>query len=345
MPFIYIYSPDDFVGGLPSESGAAASGTAPFTLTLKPGATPTLVKVTDDDTIFDEVDTSQVLTNDVIIDGTTYTAGTTINTAYDLLDTTSGHKVTSLHFGGDGYNQGPVNGLVSTVELVPGQSYRFNQERTSHTNNNPYSEYHACFTQGTMILTAQGEQPVESLCPGDLVETQDGGLKPVRLVLSQKIAPQRLAQNPDLRPVRICAGSMGMGVPHRDLSVSPQHRMLVESPISHRMFGTRAVLVAARKLTAVAGIHVDHDQTDVTYIHLVFDDHEIIQANGAPTESFYPGPAALRALNPAARSEIYAIFPQLLEMQLPNPARPIPKGAAQKKLMQRHVKNAKTLLS
>ncbi len=52
MPFFYVYSPDDFVGGLPSESTNATSGWN--SLTLKPGATPTLIEMVDDDGNFDE---------------------------------------------------------------------------------------------------------------------------------------------------------------------------------------------------------------------------------------------------------------------------------------------------
>ena len=40
MPYLYIYSPSDFVGGLPDESGAQAAGTPTFTLTLKAGRSP-----------------------------------------------------------------------------------------------------------------------------------------------------------------------------------------------------------------------------------------------------------------------------------------------------------------
>jgi hypothetical protein len=59
MPYyLYVYSPSDFVGGLPDEAFAAAAGTGSFTLTLVPGATGTRIRVDDDDVIFDEVDGS-----------------------------------------------------------------------------------------------------------------------------------------------------------------------------------------------------------------------------------------------------------------------------------------------
>ena len=112
--FIYVYSPSDFIGGLPNEAGGAASGSPTFNLQLVPGATPTLIEITDNEAVFDEIDGSQSLTNSVNIDGTAYGAGTTVHTAYDLINTGSGHKVTSIHFGGNGYEQGAVHGLVST---------------------------------------------------------------------------------------------------------------------------------------------------------------------------------------------------------------------------------------
>jgi hypothetical protein len=68
VPFIYIYSPDDFVALPPDEAGASADGVPNFVLTLKPGAKPTVVEITDDDAVFDEVDATQSITNDIYLD-------------------------------------------------------------------------------------------------------------------------------------------------------------------------------------------------------------------------------------------------------------------------------------
>ena len=43
----------------------------------------------------------------------------------------------------------------------------------------------------------------------------------------------------------------------------------------------------------------------------------MIFANGAPAESLYPGPQALKALDPQSRDEILTIFPELAEAALP----------------------------
>lgn len=50
----------------------------------------------------------------------------------------------------------------------------------------------------------------------------------------------------------------------------------------------------------------------VTYIHLLFDAHQIIFADGAPSESFYLGRMALAALAKDARRELSVLFPDLL---------------------------------
>lgn len=299
MPHLYIYSPTDFVTPPPDEVSAAAGGTPVFTLTLKPGATPTLVEINDNDTIFDEVDSSQKLASDVTIDGVTYTAGTSINTAYDLLSN-SGHKVTSLHFGGTGYQQGPVDGIVSTVELVPGQSYSFQSERTSHQENNPYAEYFACFVTGTRITTSAGEVAVENLVEGDLVLTMDHGLKPVSQILSTTVIAEG-----KFAPVVFPKGALGNSEP---LSVSQQHRMLLRTPNCELLFGESEIFVPAIHL-AQAGLGKLHPGGLVTYYHVVFDQHEVIYSNGAETESFLP--YAMEDMPDAAGDEAVGFFPHL----------------------------------
>jgi hypothetical protein len=49
----------------------------------------------------------------------------------------------------------------------------------------------------------------------------------------------------------------------------------------------------------------------VTYIHLMFDCHQIVTANGAPCESFHLAEESLKALHPLAREELFAAYPAL----------------------------------
>lgn len=68
----------------------------------------------------------------------------------------------------------------------------------------------------------------------------------------------------------------------------------MRSRIAARMFETEEVLVAAAQLVGLPGITTAPPQA-VTYLHLLFDRHEVVFANGAPSESLYPGPVALKS--------------------------------------------------
>jgi hypothetical protein len=133
-------------------------------------------------------------------------------------------------------------------------------------------------------------------------------------------------------------------VPERDLLVSRQHRMRVSSEIAARMFGQPDVLVAAVRLTGLPGVAIA-EPAEVTYVHLVLDRHEVILAEGAPSESFFPGPVALDGLSEAALAELRALFPEAVAGQGPvTPACPIPDGHRQRRLVARHLRNAKPLV-
>jgi hypothetical protein len=202
-----------------------------------------------------------------------------------------------------------------------------------------------CLTQGAMIATPKGERAIETLRVGDIVTTQNGP-KTLRWIGQRTVTATDLALNDKLRPVRISAGAMGQGLPDRDMLVSRQHRMQTASPIAARMFASSQVLISAIRLTALPGIYVDMVADHVSYFHLLFDAHEIIFANGAPTESLFTGPQVLNAISTEARQEIMALFPELScdDRAHPAPACLIPTGRQQRTLMDRHIKNNKPVL-
>lgn len=200
-----------------------------------------------------------------------------------------------------------------------------------------------CFAAGTMIETASGMRAVESIKVGDLVRTVDHGLQPVRWRGQRLLSAVELDANPALRPIRIRTGALGNGLPKCDLIVSPQHRVLVRSRIAQRLFDSDEVLVAAKQLLTVDGIDIA-EKDDVTYVHLMFDQHEVLYSNGAETESLYAGPQALDAIDAAGIEEIFALFPELREGEIPSPARPLASGRKGRKLAMRHIQNGKPLL-
>lgn len=202
-----------------------------------------------------------------------------------------------------------------------------------------------CFTRGVELATSDGNVAVEDLKEGDLVQTLDHGLQPVLWIGKRKVGRSELRASPNLVPVRIQRGALGNGCPRKDLVVSPQHRVLVSSRISRRMFGRADVLVAAKHLTELEGIDLATDLDEVEYHHVLFARHEIVLSNGAPTESLYSGPEALKSLDAAARREVFALFPELRERDFtPPPARTLVPGRQARSMARRHKKNAKPLV-
>lgn len=242
-----------------------------------------------------------------------------------------------------GAAQDKIVGYVSTAPLKPGVTYTVT--RLDSTVDPPYSSLVPCFTSGTLIETARGARPVEYLARGEMVQTADNGLRPIRWIGARHLGAMALSAMPNLRPVRIAAGALGAGMPEHDLIVSPQHRVLVRSAIARRMFGAPEVLVAAKQLMALDGIETASDLKEVTYHHFLFDRHEIVFSNGAATESLYTGAQALKSVGPEAACEIFALFPELRSGTSPPGARILVPGRLARKLAQRHAKNARDLVA
>jgi serralysin len=169
-----------------------------------------------------------------------------------------------------------------------------------------------CFTPGTLISTERGDVAVEALRAGDLVMTRDNGLQPVRWIGRRDLDRAALAAAPGLQPVLIGAGALGDGFPHRDMVVSPQHRMLVTGAAADILFGSDEVLISAIHLVGRPGILRPVMQA-VSYLHVLCDAHEIILAEGTWTESFQPALRMLDAMTATQRDELRALFPKLFD--------------------------------
>ena len=159
-----------------------------------------------------------------------------------------------------------------------------------------------CFVAGTLIATPDGDRRAETLLPGDMVMTKDEGAQPLRWIGSRNVAACG-----DFAPIHIRANTLGQ---HRDLLVSPLHRVLIKDNLAELLFGEAEVLVAARDLVN------DHSITrreggEVTYVHLLFDRHQVVFSEGLETESFLPGPQTSTSFEAEVVEEIYSIFPEL----------------------------------
>lgn len=167
-----------------------------------------------------------------------------------------------------------------------------------------------CFTPGTLIATPKGERRVEELQEGDRVITRDNGIQEIRWVGHKPMDWRQLEANKHLKPVLIQAGSLGHGLPERDMLVSPNHRVLVSNDRTALYFEEREVLVSAKHLVDNKGVH-RVDTMGTTYIHFMFDHHEVVLSDGAWTESFQPGDYSLKGIGNAQRTEIFELFPEL----------------------------------
>jgi hypothetical protein len=170
-----------------------------------------------------------------------------------------------------------------------------------------------CFTPGTRLQGTDGPRLIESLRPGDLVQTKDNGLQPVIWTGQRRMSGARLYAMPHLRPIRFRAGALGIDRPDAELLVSPQHRMLVKGAAARALFNTSEVLVAAEDLLNDHSVMVDHTAREVTYVHVLLERHNIIWANGVETESFHPSNTALDTITPDQRDGLFQVLPGLAE--------------------------------
>ncbi|THH38648.1 hypothetical protein E4Z66_03505 [Aliishimia ponticola] len=163
-----------------------------------------------------------------------------------------------------------------------------------------------CFASGTQIATPAGPVPIERLRPGDLVLTRDNGPQPLIWIAARRLDYRELALNPHLKPITIAPALIGTS---RPLRVSPQHGVLLRQDGEERLF-------RARHLAQLHGGMVREMRgcRSVTYLHLMFETHQVIFANDAASESFYPGPQAMRALHSDVRREVYELFPDLAHL-------------------------------
>lgn len=290
-------------------SGSIATGT--FTVS----GPPSVMEVQDDDGIFDDesphggqtLDTSQqVLSTN--FDGI-YSAGQVVRSVYryEVTNNTTGETgyayLIRIHTGTDpsspGWQDGDYYNAFS-IDVSAGDSITLSSG--NYVGQTPFSNLVVCFTKGTGILTDKGERAVESLQAGDMVATRDNGYQQLRW-----IGKKTIVANSDVAPILFKQGVLGN---HKDLLVSPNHRMMIESASADLLFAEHEVLVPAKHLLGNSGI-TKLVGGFVTYVHMLFDKHEIVFANGSPSESFYPGTEALDALEKPSKDEILGLFPEL----------------------------------
>jgi hypothetical protein len=152
------------------------------------------------------------------------------------------------------------------------------------------------FTRGTHITMASGAQVrVEDLQVGDKVLTRDDGPQAIRW-----IGQNTLRAVGDFAPVVIRKGVLHN---ENDLVMSPDHRIFIYQRQDNLGAGRPEVMVKVRHL--INGVTVwQQDGGFVEYFQLLFDDHQIIFAEGIAAESLLIDPRT-RAAVPIGADHAY----------------------------------------
>jgi hypothetical protein len=143
-----------------------------------------------------------------------------------------------------------------------------------------------CFLKGTSILTPGGERKIEKLQIGDPICTLEGESKEIRWIGRRKYnrhANEQWAEN--IKPVRICRGALQTDAPHSDLFVSQSHLLYLDG-----------LLIRAADIINGGSITLDDctTSTELEYLHILVDRHDIAFADGIPSETLLPDPHILK---------------------------------------------------
>lgn len=142
--------------------------------------------------------------------------------------------------------------------------------RIPNLRPNPMPARKAGFISGTILLTQEGEMPVEFLSPGDRIITRDAGM--VKLV---SIRHRRTLA----KAISFAAGSLGHTRPDQDLVLPGEQMVLLRDWRAKAMFGVDQAMVRADAL--VDDEFICNLGLQKMLLHqLVFDAPHVIYAGG-----------------------------------------------------------------
>jgi Hint domain len=161
----------------------------------------------------------------------------------------------------------------------------------------------ACYCRGTLVRTPYGNKRMEKLQIGDEVITASGAARPIKWIGRRSYLGRFVMGRKDILPVCIKAGALDDNEPKRDLWISPNHAMYFKDEQD-------GVLIEAKDLVNGVSIVQAESVEQVEYFHIELDTHDVIIAEGAPSESFidddsrgmFNNAHEYRALYPAAAS-------------------------------------------
>lgn len=153
-----------------------------------------------------------------------------------------------------------------------------------NTDLDPGTTYQAvCFEASMPIDTPSGPMPAVRIRPGDRVLTHDHGPQVVRWVAARDVRGWGRHA-----PVVFEPGAIGNSGP---VCLSQHHRVLVQGEEVMQKHGVSQVLLPA--VSFVDGTHIRiRPQDRITYVHLLFERHELVSCQDVVCESLYLGRVA-----------------------------------------------------
>jgi len=206
----------------------------------------------------------------VTVESTDLQVNGTVTNPGDLLATNTGQVAAT--FAGTTAQfvlQNPDNTFImlSDTPLTPGQQVGLG-------DGNAFIDA-PCFAAGTRIQTRRGEIAVENLVVGDEVSTLlSGPYQRVSWIGSRAVDCARSRQPREVWPIRVRAGAFDVGKPSRDLFLSPDHAVYVDGNLVPIRLLENGATIAQQQ---VGSVH---------YYHVELENHDVVLAEGLPSESY-----------------------------------------------------------
>jgi len=238
---------------------------------------------------YDALTTSDVLNDESLGAPVKYTIFGSGTTQQIIITDASGHTFT-FETNGQNFTDG------SYTDLVYGPLH-FIADGVGGT------DVTVCFLAGTHIRTPAGETAIETLRIGDPILTADGRTLPIRWIGVDTVTTE-FADPLRAFPVRMRAGSLGDHLPVRDLLVSPDHAMFLGG----------VLVQAGAMLNGVSITRETNMPRTFKYYHLEIEQHCLILAEGAATETFVDNADRMSFDNWAEHRALFGDAEAIIEM-------------------------------
>jgi Hint domain len=178
-----------------------------------------------------------------------------------------------------------------------------NRHKCQDTPSKCNSNGAQCYRRGTRILTTRGERPIEDLRIGDLVITVSGEQRPIKWIGLRRYG--RLQESPgNIKPVRIARDAFGQNLPHTDLFLSQQHNLFVDGLLIRAVDLVNTTSIVVYPLDALE---------EIEYLHVRLAAHDVIFAEGLPSETLRFNADSARTFDNFAQFEELYGFPDVDE--------------------------------